>query len=153
MYCTYNTSKHTCTKLWHIYTHTQPEQHTPEKSIHSSPLRVSGTPRTMRSRVFLVKNIPVPRPYSAKWICHDCSFIRSFSCQTQCQNNRFLFEYILKMKCIPVKGEAEFSVSHDPSENSIICWFSAQDQLTYLYQCWKQLSCLIFLWKPQYIFF
>lgn len=54
----------------------------PEKSIHSSPLRASGTPRTIKSRVFLVKNILVPRPYSEKWMFQDCSFIFSLSCQT-----------------------------------------------------------------------
>ncbi len=36
------------------------------------------------------------------------------------------------------------SVSHDHSENILICWFAAQDT----YPCWKQLCCLIFLWKP-----
>lgn len=58
-------------------------QQIPEKSIHSSPLRASGTPRTIKSRVFLVKNMLVPRPYSEKWMFQDCSFIFSLSCQTK----------------------------------------------------------------------
>lgn len=53
----------------------------PENNIHSSPLRASGTPRTIKSRVFLVKNMAMPRPYSEKWMFHDCSFIFSLSCQ------------------------------------------------------------------------
>ncbi len=41
------------------------------------------------------------------------------------------------------------SVSHDPSEIILICWFADQETSDY-YQCWKQLCC--FFWKPSYIF-
>lgn len=65
----------------------------PEKSIHSSPLKASGTPRTIKSRVFLVKNILVPRPYSEKWMFHDCSFIFSLSCHTVEHNTVLLLAH------------------------------------------------------------
>ncbi len=41
------------------------------------------------------------------------------------------------------------SVSHGPSENLIWCL----SNISYYYQCWKQLCCLMFLWKPLCLFF
>ncbi len=47
---------------------------------------------------------------------------------------------------------SEFSASHDVKWSSeiiiIYCWRKMSDY----YQCWKQLSCTIFLWKPWYTF-
>lgn len=72
-------------QLWNI----------PENCIHSSPLKASGTPRTIRSRVFRVKNMLVPRPYSEKWMFHDCSFIFSLSCQSHSEAHTTLFRHSL----------------------------------------------------------
>ncbi len=45
-------------------------------------------------------------------------------------------------------------MSHDPSEIIPICWFAAQKNVSsYDYQYWKQLLCLIFLFKSWYIYF
>ncbi len=60
--------------------------------------------------------------------------------------NSFLFEYILKCNLF-LWCKAEFSsVSHDPSEIILICWFAAQETFI-IKKNWKQLCCLIFLWK------
>jgi len=42
----------------------------------------------------------------------------------------------------------QFSVSRDPSEIILICWFYAQ-KTNYYFQCWKQ-SCTIFSPKIQW---
>ncbi len=50
--------------------------------------------------------------------------------------------------------KAEFSsLSYDPSEIILICWFDAQETFLYYYDYWKQLCCFMFVRKPTYILF
>ncbi len=64
----------------------------------------------------------------------------------------FSIEIYFKMVFIYVIAKLNFQQSllqslgsHDPSE---ICWFAAQKYISYFYLWWKQMGCLIFLWKP-----
>lgn len=51
----------------------------PESSSQSSPRMLSGTPFSTRSRVFSVRYMQIPCPYSAKWIFQACSFKNSLA--------------------------------------------------------------------------
>ncbi len=55
-------------------------------------------------------------------------------------------KYILKWHLL-----LQSSVSQDPSEIILICWFAAQKYISYYYLWWKQMCCLIILRKPWYI--
>ncbi len=58
-----------------------------------------------------------------------------------------------KMKFIPVI-KAEFSsVSHDPSEIILICWFAAQETFLFIINIVNSCATLYILWKPWYFIF
>ncbi len=55
----------------------------------------------------------------------------------------FYFNIIWNAICIcNLSSHYQFSVSHDPSEINILCWFGAKKNIS-SYQFWKQLCCLI----------
>ncbi len=76
----------------------------------------------------------------------------------------YFFEYIKNVKAEFSASLLQSSVSHDPSEIILICWFVAQllsiiidaklliNNVSCYYWCWKHFCGLIVLWKPQYIY-
>ncbi len=95
------------------------------------------------------------RKIEASYVYQGCNyFIKIHKKYYYTLRSPFLFKYILKCNLL-LWCKAEFSASllqssasHDPLNHSI--WFSSK--ISYHYQCWKLLCCLISLWKPWSIF-
>ncbi len=68
------------------------------------------------------------------------------------ENGSFVFKYILKCNIPVIKAEfsaslLQSSVSHDPSEIILICWFAAQETFIIIIINVENNSAA-FLWKP-----
>ncbi len=94
--------------------------------------------------IYFIHYIPFPKKYSKTVLWNNITIL----------NNHFQYELFLKCNLF-MWCKAEFSasllqssVSHDPSEIILTCWFASQEKLFfYYYWCVKQLCCFIFLWS------
>ncbi len=74
-------------------------------------------------------------------------------------NNYFVFEYILECNVFSVMQNWIFSIVTPVFSvsrffrNHSNCWICCWRNISYYYQCWKQMCCLIFLWEPWYMLF
>ncbi len=144
-----------CSPLWPS---TEYIIHTPHH--HCSASQLESSKPTQRHHPILYH--PLHRQYKQQHKVYTGIYTHTDECWSF-DVFYFLFKYILKCNLF-LWCKAEFSasllqssVSHDPSEIILICWFSdcyhSNMLISYYYQCWKQFCCLTFLWKLWSIFF